>query len=155
MTVRRRSPGPGRSLGWTSFVIGALCLAVLPGCGALVSHFTNAGTGSPSTTTAAVLQAARPLVLGVTPAEARAGTPFHFHLSGLPPSDVVTFSIAAQGGHPYTGPAHSPGPDGSVSAIYETWPTDTVGLYVVLAHTASGEGAFASFRVDPPSAPST
>jgi len=154
MTRQRRSPGLGPTLGWTSFVIGALCLAVLPGCGALVSHFTDTGTTSSSTTTAAVLQASRPLVLVVTPAEARAGTPFHFHLSGLAPSDVVTFSIAVKGGHAYTGPTHSPGSDGSVSAIYETWQTDTVGLYVVLAHTASGEGAFATFRVDPPSAPS-
>ena len=140
--------------GWTSFVVGALCLGFLPGCGALVSRFADTGTTSPSTTTPAVLQAARPLVLGVTPAEARAGTSFHLHLTGLAPSDVVTFSIAADGRHPYTGPTHSPASDGSVSAIYETWPTDAVGVYVVLAHTASGKGAFASFRVDPPSAPS-
>jgi hypothetical protein len=154
MTALRRSLGLGHMLGWTSFVIGALCLGVLPGCGTLVSRFADTGKSGPSTTTAAVLQAARPLVLGVAPAEAPAGTSFHLHLSGLAPSDVVTFSIAAQGGHPYTGPTHSPAPDGTVSAIYETWPTDMVGLYVVLAHTASGKGAFASFRVDPPSAPS-
>jgi len=139
--------------GSTSILVGALCLGILAGCGALITPFADAGTGSPTTTTPDVLQAAGPLVLAVTPAEGQAGTAFHLHLSGLAPSDVVTFSIAAQGGHPYTGPTHSPAPDGSVSALYETRPTDTSGVYVVLAHTATGKGAFASFRVDPPSAP--
>jgi hypothetical protein len=91
----------------------------------------------------------------VAPVKAPAGTPFHLRVTGLLPTDVVTFSIAAQGGHPYTGPPHSPAPDGTVTAVYESWATDAVGLYVVLAHTAGGRGAFATFHVDPPTPPSS
>src|SRR5271165_5400695 len=103
MTAPWRSLGLDHMLGWTSFVIGALCLGLLPGCGALVSRFADAGTSSPTTTAPAVLQALGPLVLEVTPADAQAGAAFHLHLTGLAQSDVVTFSITAHGGHPYTG----------------------------------------------------
>jgi len=129
----------------------ALCLALLPACGVDASRVLVVHGGRPTTTTTEVLHAV-PLVLTVAPARGPAGTPFHLHLSGLLPSDLVTFSIAAQGGHPYTGPTHTPAPDGTVSATYETLPTDTVGLYLVLAHTAAGRGAFATFHVDPPAA---
>jgi hypothetical protein len=129
---------------------GGLCLALLAACGVNVSRLVVLH-GRPTTTTA-LLEAAGPLRLTVTPSAGPAGTSFHLHLTGLLANDVVTFSIAAQGGHPYTGPTHSPAPDGTVSAVYETLPTDTLGLYVVLAHTAAGRGAFATFRVGPPGA---
>jgi hypothetical protein len=137
--------GVDAKVGRAAVLLGSLCLAGLSACG--VGHFGKGADASPSTT--AILQAASSFTLTVTPAKGPAGTPFHLHLIGASPSDVVTFSIAAQGGKPYTGPTHSPAPDGSVSATYQSWPTDTAGLYVVLAHTASGKGAFASFRVLP------
>jgi hypothetical protein len=126
-----------------------LVVVPLAGCGTSMSRLLSAG-GTPRSTTTAVLQAMGPLVLTVSPAEGPAGSPFHFHLTGLAPSDVVTFSIAAKGGHPYTGPTHVPAPDGSVAATYETLTSDTTGQYVVLAHTARGRGVFASFQVDAP-----
>ncbi len=133
-------------------VVGALAVALLPGCGASVNSLLFAGSSrSPATTTTtAVLAVAGPLALTVSPAEAPAGTSFHLRATGLGPTDVVTFSIVAQGGHPYTGPTHVPGADGSVDAMYESSAADAAGLYVVLAHTAAGRGAFASFRVDAP-----
>jgi len=133
----------------TRLLLSGMCLALLPACGVHLSHLVHQ-SGNATTPTTAVLQAAPPLVLTVTPTVAPAGTSFHLHLSGLLPTDVVTFSIAAQGGHPYTGPTHVPAPDGTVAAAYETLPTDTLGLYVVLAHTASGRGAFATFHVAAP-----
>jgi LysM repeat protein len=89
-----------------------------------------------------------PITLTVTPAEGPAGTSFTLHLTGIAATDVVTFSIAQPGHRPFTGPTHTPAPDGSVSASYETYPTDPAGSYVVLAHTSSGKGMFATFRVD-------
>ena len=113
--------------------------------------FAARGSRSPATTTTtAVLAAPGRLALTVSPAEAPAGTSFHLRVTGLDPKDVVTFSIAVQGGHPFTGPTHVPGPDGSVEATYASSAADAAGLYVVLAHTAAGRGAFASFRVDAP-----
>ncbi|HZQ56929.1 MAG TPA: hypothetical protein VFA84_02765 [Acidimicrobiales bacterium] len=121
--------------------------ALLAGCSTPVSRLFVSRTAAVSTTTTAAPQPAS-LTVTVTPAEGPAGTVFHLHLTGLAPSDVVTFSIAATGGRPYTGPRHVPGADGSVSAVYETSAADPAGVYVVLAHTATGRGAFASFRVD-------
>jgi hypothetical protein len=129
-----------------------LCVVLLPACGVNLSRLVHQGNAT-TTTTGATLQAAPPLVLTVTPPVGPAGTAFHLHLGGLLPTDVVTFSIAAQGGHPYTGPTHVPGSDGTVAAAYETLPTDTLGLYVVLAHTAAGRGVFATFHVAAPGPP--
>jgi LysM repeat protein len=89
-----------------------------------------------------------PLGLTISPGEGPAGTSFTLRVVGVAPTDTVTFSITQPGHHPYTGPQHTPGPDGTVSATYETYPTDPAGAYVVLARTSSGKGAFASFRVD-------
>lgn len=90
----------------------------------------------------------------VTPSSGPAGTSFVLRVTGLEPADTATFSIAAPGKHPFTGPQHSPAPDGSVSATYQTWPTDVTGTYTVLAHASSGKGAYATFNVEkpPPSA---
>ncbi|HVM66559.1 MAG TPA: LysM peptidoglycan-binding domain-containing protein [Acidimicrobiales bacterium] len=90
-----------------------------------------------------------PLGLTVSPGEGSAGTSFTLRLVGVAATDTVTFSVTQPGHHPYTGPQHSPAPDGTVSATYETYPTDPAGGYVVLARTSSGKGAFATFRVDP------
>jgi hypothetical protein len=73
-------------------------------------------------------------------------------LRGLLPTDVVTFSILAQGGQPYTGPTHTPDAGGAVQAVYETLQSDRLGLYVVLAHTATGRAVYATFHVEPPAA---
>jgi LysM repeat protein len=89
----------------------------------------------------------QPLQLNVTPADGPPGTSFLLHLLGVPSSDTVTFSIAQPGHRPYTGPAHTPGLDGSVSATYETYPPDPTGAYIVLAHTSSGKAVFATFHV--------
>jgi len=138
----------GRANRWFSrSVVVVLLGALLAGCGTPVSRLFVSRTAAVSTTTTAAPQSAG-LTVTVTPAEGPAGTPFHVHLTGLAASDVVTFSIAANGGHPYTGPRHVPGADGSVSAVYETSAADPAGVYVVLAHTATGRGAFASFRVN-------
>jgi len=90
------------------------------------------------------------LALSVVPRDGQAGTSFELTLAGVDPSDLVTFSIAqaGPGRKPYTGPQHTPGPDGAVKAAYQTYPGDPAGTYIVLAHTSSGKGAFASFRVD-------
>jgi LysM repeat protein len=89
----------------------------------------------------------QPLQLNVTPANGPPGTSFLLHLLGVPSADTVTFSVAQPGHRPYTGPAHTPGLDGSVSATYETYPPDPAGAYVVLAHTSSGKAVFATFHV--------
>jgi hypothetical protein len=155
MTAPRRAPGLDGKLRLARVLVGSICLAATSACGFHADRSGNVAGASPSTT--AVLQAAVPFAVTVTPSAGPPGTAFHFHVTGAVPSDPVTFSIAAKGGHPYTGPAHSPAADGSVSATYATFPADTVGTYVVLAHSASGKGAFASFRVDaaapPPAAP--
>ena len=91
-----------------------------------------------------------PFALTVTPKEGPAGTSFELQVTGLQPSDTATFAIAAKGHAPYTGPPHTPDANGSVSANYQTWPYDPVGLYTVLAHATSGKGAFVTFRVDEP-----
>jgi LysM repeat protein len=88
-----------------------------------------------------------PLTLTVTPSQGPAGTEFTLHVTGMRSTDQVTFSIAQPGHHPFTGPQHSAGADGSVSATYDTYPTDPAGSYVVLARSSNGRGAFASFRV--------
>jgi len=131
----------------------AALTALLTGCGTAVNSLLFAGSSRSSggTTTTTVARAVvAPLAVTVSPSEGPAGTSFHLRATGLAAGDVVTFSIAAQGGHPYTGPTHVPGLDGSVEATYETTPADAVGLYVVLAHTRAGRGAFASFRVGAP-----
>jgi len=92
-----------------------------------------------------------PLTLSVSPSEGQAGTSFTLHLAGVAPTDTATFSIAQPGHAPYTGPQHTPNADGTVSATYDTYPTDPAGAYVVLARTSSGKGAFATFRVEPAS----
>jgi LysM repeat protein len=90
-----------------------------------------------------------PVAFTVDPAHGPAGTSFQLHVAGLQPSDQVTFVITAPGQSPYTGPPHSPGPDGSVTATYQSWPNDATGPYAVVAHTASGRSLAADFRVDP------
>jgi len=130
--------------------VAAMSVTTLPGCGAAVSHILDARRGAASPSTTAVLQAVGPIALTVTPANGPAGTPFHVHASGLAPTDAITFAVAAQGGHPYVGPRHTPARDGTVVAVYETAPSDRVGLYVVLGHTASGRTLYATFHVDPP-----
>jgi hypothetical protein len=98
---------------------------------------------------------APPFALTVQPSEGPAGTAFELRRTGVPPTATVTFSIAADGHAAYTGPPHTPAPDGSVSATYQTWPSDPTGAYVVLAHASNGKGAFATFlstsRRRPPS----
>jgi LysM repeat protein len=90
-----------------------------------------------------------PLGFTVDPADGPAGTSFQLHVTGLQPSDQVTFVITAPGQSPYTGPPHSPGPDGSVTATYQSWPNDATGPYAVTARTAGGRALSAAFRVDP------
>jgi LysM repeat protein len=92
-----------------------------------------------------------PLTLHVSPSDGPAGTSFTFRVAGAATTDTVTFSIAQPGHPPYTGPAHTPGQDGTVTATYDTYPTDPAGAYVVLAHTSSGKSVFATFRVEPAS----
>jgi hypothetical protein len=138
----------GGPIGAAAFAL--VMVAAVAGCGTSMGRLLSARDTQGSTTTA-VLQATGPLALTVSPAEGPAGAAFHFHLTGLAPSDVVTFSIAAKGGHPYTGPTHVPAPDGTVAATYETLTSDRTGQYVVLAHTAAGRGVFATFQVDAPS----
>jgi len=135
----------------SSVFLGGLGLVVLVGCGAL-SRLVPSTDPSPSTT--AVRPAAASLALSVTPGNAPAGTSFHLRLTGLLPTDVVTFSILAQGGRPYTGPTHTPDASGAVQAVYETAQSDRVGLYVVLAHTATGRAVYGTFHVEPPTAAS-
>ena len=89
-----------------------------------------------------------PLGFAVDPANGPAGTSFQLRVTGLQPSDWVTFVITAPGQSPYTGPPHAPGADGSVSATYQSWPNDATGAYGVVAHTASGRSLTAQFRVD-------
>jgi LysM repeat protein len=91
------------------------------------------------------------LGLSVSPHDGQPGTSFELVLTRANPSDLVTFSIAQPGHKPYTGPQHTPTPDGTVKATYQTYPGDPPGTYLVLAHTSSGKGAFTSFRVDAPS----
>jgi LysM repeat protein len=88
-----------------------------------------------------------PLTLSVAPSQGPGGTSFTLRLTGIAPTDLVTFSIAPPGHHPFTGPQHTPSPQGTVSASYNTYPTDPTGAYVVMARTSSGKGAFATFRV--------
>ena len=89
-----------------------------------------------------------PLGFSVDPAHGPAGTSFQLHVTGLQPSDQVTFVITAPGQSAFTGPPHSPGPDGSVTATYQSWPDDQTGSYAVVAHTGGGRSLAASFRVD-------
>jgi LysM repeat protein len=96
-----------------------------------------------------------PLGFTVDPAHGPAGTSFLLHVTGLRPSDQVTFVITAPGQSPYTGPPHSPGPDGSVTATYQSWPNDPTGPYAVVAHASGGRSFAGGFRVDPAAPVST
>jgi hypothetical protein len=148
--VRRQGSGGDEAL--RRLLLGALCALLLVACGLPLGRRVHPASVSPPTTSA-VAQAAAPLALTVVPAEGQAGMPFQLRVTGLLPADVVTFAIAAQGGHPYIGPPHSPVPGGTVTAVYESSATDALGLYVVLAHTAGGRSVYATFHLERPTTP--
>lgn len=97
----------GRACGVVVVIVSVV--TALAGCGTPVSRFLAGSSSAASTTTTAIFQATGPLSVSVSPAEGPAGTAFHLRVTGLVASDVATFSIAATGGHPYTGPSTSPG----------------------------------------------
>jgi LysM repeat protein len=112
--------------------------------------FVNRLSGLDTLAVGQVLRIPPPPPVGFTvePVDGPAGTSFQLHVTGLRPSDQVTFVITAPGQPPYTGPPHAPGPDGSVTAAYQSWPNDATGPYAVVAHTAGGRTLSAAFRVD-------
>jgi LysM repeat protein len=95
-----------------------------------------------------------PFQLVVTPPDAPAGQPVTLKLTGAQAGETVTFEIDAPGGDKFTGPPHTAAPDGSVTATYQTNPSDTPGTYTAVARGDHGTAVRATFRVAPNS-PST
>jgi hypothetical protein len=117
-------------------------------------------TVPPTTTTTAVSTTTLPRAtvppatsasgrLTVSPASGRAGTTFTLNVTGGQATETITFEIDSPNGKKFTGPPHSAGPDGSVSASYFTQQADRVGMYTVHATGNQGTSTNGSFRVDP------
>lgn len=90
-----------------------------------------------------------PLALTVTPPDGQAGETFQLTVTGIKPSDAVTFEIDSPDGGKFTGPPHTPSSDGTVGASYQTSFGDVAGTYHVIARSAHGTTVEADFRIDP------
>lgn len=93
----------------------------------------------------------QPVQLAVSPGDGPAGTSFMLSLTGAKPNETVTFQINGPTVK-FTGPAHTAGPDGSVTTMYQTGTSDVAGTYTVIASGNQGTTAQATFRIDASSA---
>jgi LysM repeat protein len=92
-----------------------------------------------------------PLKLEVTPATGTLGQAFQLMLTGAPPNGPITFAVHSPTGT-FTGPQHIASADGSVSATYQTGPSDAAGTYIVVAKGSTGPISHATFVVSPKTA---
>jgi LysM repeat protein len=95
------------------------------------------------------------VVLAATPAEAQPGASIQLALTGAQPSETVTFEIASPSGATFTGPPHTAGTNGSVSAKYQTTPQDPPGAYTVSAKGSGPTTAQTTFHLNGPTTTST
>jgi hypothetical protein len=110
---------------------------------------TVPATTAVPTTSAAPTTAAAGGGLTVIPPSGRAGTVFTLKVTGAKPNESVTFEVDSPDGKKFTGPPHTVGADGSVSASYFTQQVDPPGSYNVIVTGTQGTSARASFHVDP------
>ena len=96
-----------------------------------------------------------PVQLSVSPTDGQPGATIQLKLTGAKSSETITFHVDGPGGKKFSGPPHTPEPDGSVTANYQTTPQDPPGDYQVGATGSAGTNAQATFRLTPPPPPST
>ena len=102
----------------------------------------------PTTTTAPTTTTVPPPAkLVITPATAALGAVFDLELSGVRPSETVTFEVDGPGGSKFTGSPHTPTPAGKVSTVYVTTAGDRVGTYTVVATGTLGGSARGTFII--------
>jgi LysM repeat protein len=89
---------------------------------------------------------APPIGLVVKPNSGSQGDAFSLRLTGVPPSETITFEIDSPKGK-YKGASHTPTGDGIVTATYQTALTDPTGTYAVKANGNEGTSAQTSFVV--------
>jgi LysM repeat protein len=88
---------------------------------------------------------APPVTLMVSPPRGAPGQAFHFTVSGVQPTETITFEIDSAAGR-YRGGPHIAA-NGSVTATYQTASGDPTGLYGVTATGNMGTTVRASFTV--------
>ena len=62
----------------------------------------------------------------------------------------MTFEIDIPGQHPFVGPAHTAGADGTVTSAYQPLPADPPGTYQLKAVGSQGTRASATLTVTKP-----
>jgi len=95
-----------------------------------------------------VIPPAPPLKLVVTPSRGEPGQAFQFRLTGVQPTETITFEIDSSAGR-YRGGPHDAA-NGTVTATYQTASGDAAGLYRVTANGNLGTTVHSSFRVVAP-----
>ena len=120
--------------------VGALLLVVGAGCGRISSHFSGHDTTRKGT-------------LSAVPPAGPVGTAFALQAGGLKPGEAMTFEIDPPKGHPFIGPPHTAGPDGTVSSTYTPQTGDEPGTYNLKATGDHGTRASATLVVVAGSAP--
>ena len=88
----------------------------------------------------------------ITPAAAPLGAVFNLNLTGAKPAETVTFEIDGPGDSKFTGPPHTPTPDGKVSTVYVTTEGDPPGTYTVVVTGNLGSSARGTFQITPATA---
>ncbi len=109
----------------------------------------------PPSTTVTTAPPPNPLKLTVSPPDGQLGAVFTFNLSGAKPGESVTFQVDSPDGRKFTGQAHTPGPDGKVTATYLVTEQNVPGTYAVIVTGSLADSVRGSFRVDAPGSATT
>lgn len=118
----------------TRVVVAAALLVMSASCGRISSHFSGHNT-------------ARKGALSAVPSAGPVGTVFNLKASGLTPGEAMTFEVDPPKGHPFIGPPHTAGPDGTVSSTYTPQGGDAPGTYKLKATGDRGTRATATLSV--------
>jgi len=95
-----------------------------------------------------VIPPAPPMKLVVTPSRGEPGQAFQLKVSGVQPTETITFEIDSAAGRYHGGPHTSA--NGTVTATYQTASGDPTGLYGVTATANTGTTVRSSFVVVAP-----
>jgi len=129
-------------MGSRVFAASILLLAIGAGCGRIGSHFSGHDTSRKGT-------------LSAVPPAGPVGTAFALHAAGLKPGEAMTFEVDPPKGHPFIGPPHTSGPDGTVSSTFMPQAGDAPGSYKLKATGDHGTRATATLVIEPGSATTT
>ena len=115
-------------------VVAAALLVVSASCGRITRHFSGHDTTHKG-------------ALSAVPSAGPVGTVFNLKASGLKPGEAMTFEVDPPKGHPFIGPPHTAGPDGTVSSTYTPQGGDAPGTYALKATGDRGTRATATLSV--------